>query len=163
MTFAEIPIAYAIGDEETDDETISPDIIRCYSISITLKWLVLSDFIFSCLFAFGDLFFSVFLFFPIYGYLAARKFSYNFTIYYFITTCLVNIIRLGIFLSFYINSTYDVRKLYILHFILVLICAFLELWASHISLIFGKSIIQLSDDDLIYLRFSIPPYKLILW
>ena len=173
MTLAEIPTAYAIHDEEIagydeetgGDEEVSIDVIKCYSISITLRCLIYVDFIFSCLFAFGNIFFSVFLFFPICGYLGVKKWNYNLIIYYFIAISVVNVLRLDMFLHFYFNSTEDTQNLYALNFIFCIICTFIEIWCARISYRYSKFLLRLSDDELLYLRHhgNIPRYQMILW
>ena len=84
MTFAEIPTAFAVEEEEFNESeivNISENMKRCYSLSIAVKWFSWIDFIFSTLIAFGNMYFFIPVFLSFTGYLGAKGFNKKYIIF----------------------------------------------------------------------------------
>ena len=162
---AEIPTAHAVEDIERGPMDITDNMKTCYSLSITVKWLTFIDFIFSILYAFGNLYFSIPLLMSAIGYIGARKFYKKYILCYYLYIIIINIIRCIVFMNFFYGLPEDTENIYLFDYTLVVLCTILEFWIAHIIYKFYRFLVLLSDSEIIYLRMieSLQGYYLILW
>ena len=174
MTFAEIPTAFAVEEEEVNDSeivngseiiNITENMKRCYSLSITVKWFTFIDFIFSTLIAFGNMYFIIPVFLSFTGYLGAKGFKKKYILIYFFYVLVNNIWRITLFTDLFYNATPEEKGDYTLNFILIILCSILGLWIARIIYRFYLSIAILTDIELDILRNirNQRDYYVILW
>ena len=166
MTIADIPTAYAVSeDEETGEIELSNNITKCYSLSITVKWLAWIDFLFSLLYAFGNLYFTIPIIMSYSGYIGAKNFNKRYTATYFSYICIINILRFTFFLDLFLEKTGVERNNSYVDLSLVSICTFIELWIARIIYRFYRSMNMLSSHEITYLRevTNIQAYYVTMW
>ena len=175
MTLTDIPTAYAVDsdeimvdenfDENIEAQEITTEMKKCYSLSITVKWLAWLDFLFSMLYAFGNLYFSIPLIMSTFGYLGAIKFHKTYTIIYFSYIIIINILRFNLFLNFYLELAESEKPQYGVDLFIVSICACIECWIARLIYRFYISMKTLSAEEIIFLRMiaGIQDFHVILW
>jgi len=166
MTTAEIPTAYAVSeDEETGEIELSNNMTKCYSLSITVKWLAWIDFLFSLLYAFGNLYFAIPILISYFGYLGAKNFNKRYTATYLSYICIINVLRFTLFLELFLAKTGGERNNSYVGLSLVTICTFIELWVARIIYRFYISMKMLSSHEITYLREvnTIQEYYVTMW
>ena len=175
MTLTDIPTAYAVDsdeiimdenfDENIEAQEITTEMKKCYSLSITLKWLTWLDFIFSMLYSFGNLYFSIPLIMSAFGYLGAIKFHKTYTLIYLSYIVIINILRFNLFLIFYLELPESEKPQYGVDLFIVSICTCIECWIGRLIYRFYTSMKTLSAEEIIFLRMiaGIQDVHVILW
>ena len=166
MTIAQIPIASVVEDVELGIVEIPKNIKICYSLSITVKWLALIDFLFSSMFAFGNIYFLIPVIMSLFGYLGSQHFNKTYTFIYFTYIFSINIIRVILFLNTYFNHPHDDNEEPPpLSFVFLIICTLLEFWISRIIYRFYYSMKNLTPQELDIIKNikQLSEYYTILW
>ena len=168
MTFAEIPTAFAVEEEEFNESeivNISENMKRCYSLSIAVKWFSWIDFIFSTLIAFGNMYFFIPVFLSFTGYLGAKGFNKKYIIIYLFYVIFNNIWRISLFINLFYNAQPDKKGDYTINFILITLCSMLGLWITRIIYRFYISITILTDIEIDILKNirNARDYYITLW
>ena len=164
MTIAQIPTASVVEDVELGITDIPRKVKICYSLSSTVKCLAYIDFIFSLIFAFGNMYFLIPVMMSVFGYLGAQHFNKTYTLIYFTYIFFINIIRLLLFINAYFTDPIDERTSYV-SFIFLSICTLLEFWISRVIYRFYYSMKDLTLEELYIVKniSDLSNYYTILW
>ena len=174
MTMAQLPTAspaYNIHNEEPDHDDIgiasevSTDMRNCYSLSKTVKYLALIDFLFSLLYGFYNTYFLIPLIFIGFGYLGAKEYNRQYTAVYLLYTICINIFRSSVFFYAYWKLSPEQKSQNMFDFIIILSCLVIGLWIARIIYRFSYSILQLTQEELFFLRNlgNVRNVRIILW
>ena len=125
---------------------------KCYGLSIAVKHMAWIEGLVSTLYAFGDLYFAIPLFLTYMGYMGAKNFNKNLTVMYFIYLISINGLRLFVFLNFFLPLSSPERKTHALHFMLVMLCSFLEILVTYVTYLFYTSMGALCGRELEMLK-----------
>jgi hypothetical protein len=159
------PIPAVIVDPIRENREINDDMIMCYSLGKTVKWLSLIDIFFSCIYALYNPYFFIPIFIALSGYYGAKKYQTCPTLTYFIYNFIGNIARIGY--SIYLFSIIDSsqRNDFTFSFIFSLLCGIIGLWIARVIYRFYTYIHKLSPEDLHYLRLLhyYRNYRVIIW
>ena len=138
--------------DEIDAIDITDNMKQCYMLSYSLRGCVWCECLLAILASFSNIYLAIPLFLAYFGYIGAKNFNKNLVIFYFIYLTATNACRFYIFLHFFLPLTPEERDARVLSFILVIICAMMDIITSYITYLFYNSMKRLPAEDLEFIK-----------
>uniref|UniRef100_A0A6C0LYP5 Uncharacterized protein n=1 Tax=viral metagenome TaxID=1070528 RepID=A0A6C0LYP5_9ZZZZ len=158
-------IPVILVDPIPENREISENMLMCYSLGKTVKWLSLIDIFFSFIYALYNPYFFITIFIAYNGYYGAKKYYTCPTLTYFIYNFVGNIARIGY--SIYLFSLIDSEHQndFTFSFVFSIFCGIIGLWIARIIYRFYLYMNKLSQEELFQLRIlhHHRNYRVIIW
>ncbi len=160
-----VPLDYNTAMMVPEQNTeITEQMIECFSLRKTVKFLSAVDIFFGLLYSFNNVWFIFPAFLSLVGYYGAKKYNASFILSYFLYITMDWILKLGLFIYLATDPTNQRYNASGFTWTIVIISTLIDIWISKIVFKFWRSLRNLPIFDLQRLKdMEDIKYKIVYW